>query len=259
MIKIAGFNISQISPTFMQVSWYLEPTTENLTLYVVNVYRGELPSTNISDYTLLTVPSLPANEFTEYYDTGIAGITNKFDTYSYLIQILDLSGNLVTASNPATLTTVGDYAARRIIQLRELVLKKKSGANFTILKRKTYGTLCPVCYDPTLQLPTNSKCLTCYDTKFVGGFYSPYVVRAQINKAPSRSIILVYGSWEDEDSVLVMSNKPVIAPGDMIIDPLSKRWNVITVRSVNKSSFIIAQQAQMRLIELDSILYNVPG
>ena len=259
MIKIAGFSVSQTSPTFMLVKWYLESTIEDLTQYVVNAYRGELPSTNIADYTLLTTTPLSANEYTEYYDTGITGLTNKFDTYTYLIQVVNKNTNVTVTSNPTTLAITGDQFAKRIIYLRELVLRRKSGANFKILKRKTYGTLCPVCYDSTLQLTTNSKCMTCYDTKFVGGFYTPYIVRGQFNNAPPRSVITTYGNWEDEDGILVMSNKPILSPSDVIVDPFGKRWNVLTIRSTNKSFFLISQSAQCRLIETDSILYSVPA
>ena len=259
MIKIVGLEVSQNSPTYFLIKWYLEPTVEQLSNYVVNVYRSEIPSTNLSDYTLITTNPLPASEYTEYYDTSVDGLTNKFDTMNYLIQIVSLITNTVVTSNPVKATVASDAMARRIIQLRELVLKRKSGAFFKILKRKTYGTLCPVCYDETLQLTTNSKCTVCYDTKFVGGFYTPYVVNAQCNNAPPRSVITTYGDWQDQDSIMVMSNKPVLSPSDIIIYPLGKRCNIVTIRSTNKSYFLIAQQPQIRQIESDSILYRVPG
>jgi hypothetical protein len=259
MIKIVKLEVSQNSPTYFLVKWYLEPTIEQLTDYVVNVYRSELPSSNLVDYTLLTTTSLPASEYTEYYDTSVDGLINKFDTMTYLIQVINLTTNGTITSDPVKATVASDNVARRIIQLREIVLKRKSGAFFKILKRKTYGTLCPVCYDSTLQLTTNSKCTTCYDTKFVGGFYTPYIVRAQCNNAPPRSVITTYGDWQDQDAIMVMSNKPVLSPSDIIIDPLGKRWNIVTIRSTNKSYFLIAQQPQIRQIETDSVLYSVPG
>ena len=163
------------------------------------------------------------------------------------------------ATGPATTISIKpDAVARYIVRHRELVLGRLSGQKFLVYKKKTFGQYCTNCYDDTLQRTTFGKCNICYGTGYIGGFYSPFTVNGQINENPPRNQITLYGDWQDQDAQFVTSVTPTLQPGDMVVDIYGRRWNVVTVRSTNKAMFTIAQQAQMRQLENDNILYSFP-
>jgi hypothetical protein len=257
MLKILKLEAQQVSPSFITLIWHLESSSESFTDYHVDVYKGELPSTVITDYTLIASGISPQSH-TSYNDFTISGMTNKEDTWNYCIRVINNNTGVYSTSIPIAINVQRDYVAKYIIKHRELVFNKLSGHDFFILKRKTYGTYCTACFDTTLQRTTNSKCPVCYDTRFIGGFYSPYRVRGQFNNNPPRHQLTTFGDWQDNDGILVMSNTPVVAPGDIIVDQFGKRWNVVTVKTTNKALFLISQQLQVRQIETDSVVYTIP-
>jgi hypothetical protein len=258
MLKITRTTLKHITPDLINVSWNLESSTENFADYEVLILQSETPTENYeADYKVIASGISPAYH-SEYDDTSIHGLTNKFDSLVYRIRVVNKNTGKA-ATGPATIVSVrGDMNAKYIIRHRELVLNRLSGQKFLVYKKKTFGQYCTKCYDDTLQRTTIGKCDVCYGTGYVGGFYSPFTISAQINENPPRSQITLYGDWQDQDAQLVTSVTPILQPGDMIIDLYGRRWNIVTVRSTNKAMFTIAQQAQMRQMENDNILYDFP-
>lgn len=61
----------------------------------------------------------------------------------------------------------------RIINKEMLLLKKRSGQDGILLKRRTIGDQCTKCVDPATGEPQDSHCSVCFGTGFVGGYYDP--------------------------------------------------------------------------------------
>jgi hypothetical protein len=61
----------------------------------------------------------------------------------------------------------------RIIHKEMLLLKKRSGQDGILLKRRTLGTQCTVCVDPATGEPQDAHCPSCFGTGFIGGYYAP--------------------------------------------------------------------------------------
>ena len=266
MLKITKLVVRHITPSLMNLRWDIESSSENFADYEIRILRSETNTDNypgspvasgIADYDIVAAGISPAYR-SDYDDTSLVGLTNKLDTLVYRVQARNLSTGKVYTT-PATTVAVGwDMNARYIIKHRELVLNRLSGQKFLVYKKKTFGQYCTKCYDDTLMRTTFGKCDICYGTGFVGGFYTPYVIHAQINENPPRSQITLYGDWQDQDAVLVMSVTPTITPGDMVLDLYGRRWNAVTCRSTNKAMFTIAQQVQMRQLEVDNITSTFP-
>lgn len=65
-----------------------------------------------------------------------------------------------------------DYLIFRDILRKEcLVLHKGNSMKGEYLRRKHWGTKCPVCLDFDTDEVTTSKCAVCFGTGFVGGYY----------------------------------------------------------------------------------------
>jgi hypothetical protein len=61
---------------------------------------------------------------------------------------------------------------RRLLHDERIVLRSHNGVPLVLLKRRRWGTRCPVCYDDLTRAVTRESCPTCYGTSFVGGYWT---------------------------------------------------------------------------------------
>jgi len=257
MLVITRLESYQTVPDHITLSWIIQSTSENLSSYRLSIYRCEEPSTNLSDYTLL-VSNIDPYSTSFYDDASVRGVTHKFLDVFYRVQISGLSGQGVSITDPYGQTVQDDKYAREIVRRRNIVLRLHSGQHFDFLRRKTFGTFCPTCYDDVLQRTTKSKCTTCYDTGYVGGYYGALEVFGQLSERPVREMHQLFGQWQDQDAVLYVDATPPINPKDIIVDRIARRWIALNVGSAGKAMHTIGQIIQLRQIEKDDIAYAVP-
>jgi len=78
-------------------------------------------------------------------------------------------------SNP--INVYGDLEKHDWLTVKELIRKerlrhvKQTSVRGVLLKAKRYGPLCTDCTDPMTQEVVDSKCVTCYGTGFLGGYF----------------------------------------------------------------------------------------
>ena len=257
MIKLVQLITSQLTPSAITVAWQFESSIEDFNDYTLSLWQSESPSNSLSDYTLIESGINPAIT-SSADDTTVGGITDKFVDYFYVLSVSGLYNNQYFMSIPYGISVQEDKYAREIERRRNLVLNYHSGQTFYILKRKAWGTFCPVCYDPTLGRTTQSKDLTCYDTGFLGGYFSPLTARGQFNERPTREVHQIFGQWQDQDAVLYMDATPPVAPKDIVVDRLYRRWVVLNVGYAQKSMHAFAQIIQIRQVEKEDIIYQFP-
>ncbi len=257
MLTLNGLSVRQFSPSFTTVSWAFAGTTESLSDYTGNLYRSELPSQNIADYALV-VSGLNFNTTFQYNDSFVSGLTNKFSSYTYMLEISGLLGQGVVYSAPVEMTVASDNVAVEVVRQKNLILTRFSGEPFKVLREKTYGQYCTY-YDFSLQQCTKGKtCPVCYGTNFIGGYYSPYTILGQLNTQPRRSVITTFGDWKDGDALLETTNVLSMKINDIVVDLLGRRWLVNTVQNVNKAMFVISQRVQLRLLDTVDATQNIP-
>lgn len=255
MIKLLKLETAQLTPASITVTWSFESGNEDFNDYRINLYQAQGPATDISEYNLVASGLNPAIT-SSAEDTSVRNLTDKFVDYFYRISVSGLNGQGYYISDYAAFTVQQDKYAREIERRRGLVFDHHSGQDFFILKRKSYGTLCPDCYDPTLGRTTKSKCTTCYDTGYVGGYMNPVKTRGQINERPTREMHQMFGGWQDQDAVLYLQGNPPLNPKDIIVDRISRRWIVLNLGAAQKSMYTISQIAQLRQIEKDDVMYQ---
>ena len=262
MIDLTNVKITNPNPNYISISWQVKPTEEDLSEYTLDIYKSGAP-TSEDGYKLL-IEDLPLDTLQDYSDTTVKGLTNKFTNHYYLLRAIKNKYTSPDSYNedaqnfgPYSISVKPDKFAREIIRKRDLVLNHHSGQTFLAYIRRTHGQFCTVCFDPTLQRVTKSNCTSCYGTGFAYGYYPPISFRAQLNEAPKRHQITVFGSWQDQDGILVMGEYPILTPRDFVVDVLGRRWKVVSPRTTNKSMFIINQNIQIRQIEKGDILYQI--
>jgi hypothetical protein len=257
MLVITTLETKQLTPDHISLSWVIMSTAESLADYRFYIWKGNTPSPNLTDYELVISSGINP-QITAYYDTSVAGMSSKTIDYYYKIQISGITSHASTFTEDYAIRVIEDKYAREIERRRKLVFDKHSGQSFFLLKRKSYGTYCPTCYDATLQRTTTSKCLTCYDTGFSGGYFGPISFNGQLMERPVQSRLQLFGDWQDQDSVLYCEALPPINPKDILVDRLSRRWIILNVGSYSKGTHSIGQIVQLRQLEIQDIIYRVP-
>jgi hypothetical protein len=260
MLSLEDVLVSSYDIAALTVSWEIATTTETISDYVIDIMRSEDPVYSASGI-FWVASGLDANDVSSYTDYTISGldITNQWSYRNYYLQLR----NTVTPATsdiygPYKIETTRDLTAKEVIRRHALTLKDKYGGQpLLVLKRKTNGTHCTVCYDATLGRRSEEKCLTCYDTAWVGGYWAPLETQGMFNASPKRHQITVWGLWQPGDTILTMTNFPQIAPRDVIVDKINRRWNVVQIRTTEKGLYVMAQQAQLRLINKDDVIYSV--
>lgn len=257
MLVLTDLTTKQLNPEEITIQWYLQSSSEDFNGYRISIYRAAARTDIIGEYDLVMSGINPAST-NMIVDTGIYGSTNKFVDYFYKMVISGLSGQGMFVSDPYQYTVQIDKYAREIYRRRELVFNKHSGQEYSILKRKEFGTLCTVCYDPTLQRTTKSKCTTCYDTGIVGGYYTDIHIKGQLSERPVREMHQMFGQWQDSDAVFYCPAIPPLNPKDIVVDRLTRRWIVLNVNSYGKALYTIGQICQLRQIEKEDVINKYP-
>ena len=257
MLKVTlasnSFNLQQ-----RIITWAIEPASETYSLYKMDLYRGETFAQTMPSYELV-VSGLDFTNLYSYTDISISGMhLHSSRGFWYKAYIYNTYTGEAAWTREITNEPVADYATRTIWREKNLGLRERyGGRRFVVLKRKTYGDSCPVCWDTYTQRRLIDFCETCYDTGISGGFYQPISVLCTMNAALKRHQMLLWGSWETGDAVIYTFHHPHIEPKDIFVDLYNRRWEVVQVRKVEKGLAIIEQDAQVRRIPKDDVVYNV--
>jgi len=155
--------------------------------------------------------------------------------------------------------------ARDIMRKEQLLMRKFTGWDGVLLKRKIWGETCPECTDWDTQEVNEGKCTTCYGTGKVGGYWSGYNTWAyemqagptQRNKTWPDDATYIH---EDQTLQMRMSAYPHLATYDVFVEKDSGRRYVI--RNIAVAAEIrgmpLINIAEFRLAPTTDIIYDVP-
>lgn len=146
MLYVDTLDISSFDINELTVTWTFRPTYESLTKYVLDVYRSEAPGTGLVGYDLLA-SGLVAGDYS-YTDLTVSGLYDPLRTWYYKINVkhidtLEERAQPVRAGYRKGILT--DLTALEIVYRKNISFQRYSGRDFTVLKRRTFGTHCTTC------------------------------------------------------------------------------------------------------------------
>lgn len=178
-----------------------------------NVYRSE---TQDGNYELLTSSPITDTFFVDNENFN----SSKFEIEYWVIEII-LDGGVSHKTAPiAAVPKRGTFQNNRATEInrREWVLLRKfTGMDATILRRKKHGQRCPVCWDPVSKKVVGNKCQTCYDVGFTGGYYSGMTTKIQFDARIENKQYTYFGKFEANQIGAWTIAYPDIQPHDLII------------------------------------------
>ena len=99
------------------------------------------------------------------------------------------------------------------------------------LPKKSFGDRCPSCYDVVRKRVVRSDCEVCYGTTFVGGYDDPESLNISFSASAEVRKKASFADLEPSQSVCWLANYPDMRPGDLVIEPENRRWNVVNVEN----------------------------
>lgn len=180
-------------------------------------------------------------------------------------QVLDPAQHEHAPYTGATIQPVSDQLARKRLLRRKIMrdeyirLRRLTGSEFFLLQRRHFGTRCPVCYDPATHEILVSRCLSCYSTSWVGGFFPPRLVLG----APQEQIYQTTIGPQTKDDVshfrIQFLDFPRMDRGDLIIERArNRRYLVEEVYTTTIKTIQVHQTVTVTELERQAIEYSVP-
>lgn len=265
------------SPAKVLVRWQTNKEAADLSDYEFYIERsgGQNNIPGFQHVDIRQVPLPPA----EHTDTknfrtisrAIDGLDNQW-FLDYGAELLNLSEALyyrvrcrqkstqeevtsATFDMDGSLDLVGLYVADEI----NFELEDVTGVPSLIYNRRRGGAYCS-CFDRIQKKTTISNCQKCYGTNWVGGYYDPIDSWVDFNPNPKNSLITQWGEVQQNETVCMISNFPIVNPGDLIRELKPNRlWRVgQRVRVVEKRRVTLLQFPEITEVKPGDIEYKMP-
>jgi len=239
------------------ISWDFTNAKANTAGHHLEIYRSEAPEpiTAFSGIDMNVSPTAYS-----YTDTSISGVNlHQFHTWYYRIKVVDTdTPTTYEWSNPAHMQLTPDAAAKIMLKRKGIGIKKFGKAVKILKKRAEQGVQC-TCFDVTLQRSMEDDCELCHGTGIMtgGGYYDPIDINVAINNSPTTNQVTPFGVWQQHDAMMDMLNYPVLAPDDLIVDQINRRFKVRQVIPFDKGQSLISQRCAITLQEKSNQVYEV--
>ena len=127
-----------------------------------------------------------------------------------------------------------------------------SGMPIDVFIRKTWGSYCS-CFDTIKKRKTISNCPVCYNTNYLGGYFTPVSTKCFWGISVKQIQDAGFEIHPDNQYVET-ANYPLLSPGDIIKQLDTKKiFRVNNVRATRRRTYIVSQFAQLREVNFNEI------
>lgn len=251
MIEIRNLKVHSLELDYLDLTWELEPTTEDVWDYTFAVERSESP---LGPWDPISA------SFTDSYSFRDIELNqqHRYRTFYYRIKVTHVPTSNAAYSSSAHLGAEPDLIALEVRRNEMILFKEHIGRLCWIFPRRTFGQRCPNCYDPVSGHQVREKCLTCYDTTFVRGFLDPIEMWVQFDPTPRHHENMQLAKTQQENSTARALDFPPLKPGDIIVEVENKRWRVERVTPTERLRTPLHQELVLHAIEKGDIEYKLP-
>lgn len=146
---------------------------------------------------------------------------------------------------------------RKLRRDARVVLKKGSGTEVAIFKRKWWGEPCPKCLSATKQ-STRSHCFTCYGTGIEAGYWDPVYGFATRSAAPVDSRTSPEGIVKIHPLRVQMEYIPEVVPRDILVFLRdNKRYVIERVMTTEIHTQTVHQELEASEMAHSAVEFNI--
>jgi hypothetical protein len=252
MVTITKVIVKSFSLAYLDVFWEIADvgSTVDLNDYRFTVTRSEAPEGPFERC------SPPLTDLYTYRDRRV-DLEAKWRTVYYQIRVTKPSDPGFLCLSP--ISYVGDppdLVSLEIMREVELNLKINIGRPVVILQRKTFGPHCPDCFNTIRMRKQDSKCETCFSSKYRGGFLNPIAIFA--NMQPNSKTIR-HANFQDmtpSESVVEIGGYPLVRTSDVVVEDTNRRWMVEDVRERSHRRFVHRQICRVKELPKQDVIYK---
>jgi len=247
-----------------RVVWTLKPTFSASGPYTFLLQYSQYP---VDDDAAWEDIGIPTEDIYEAIDVKQRNYGNYMRTH-YRVVITDGDNNRYV-SRPAQAWVNFDFRQQQVVLqvLRTEQLRMQGSPNSArgiLLKRKTSGQKCVDCTDFLTKRVTDSSCLTCYGTGFVGGYWrsEECSVVDFVKAVAQRSAVKEpQGTVESQVESVRMLNIPQVFSNDVWVQEGNDHRFIIQSFSSEievGSASIVLFPVEFRLAEFSHVIYRFP-
>ena len=251
MLKIKNLKVYSLELEYLDLTWELESTTEDVWDYRFTVERSESP---LGPWDVIS------EAFTDIYTFRDVALNqqHRYRTFYYRLKIENASTSVVSYSDTAHLSAAPDLVALEVRRLEHVVFREHIARRCWVFPRRTFGQRCPSCYDPVTGHQINDNCITCFDTTFVRGFLDPIEIWVQFDPTPKHHENMQLAKTQQENATGRTLDFPALKPGDIIVEVENRRWRIERVTRTERLRAPLHQELVLHAIEIGDIEYKLP-
>jgi hypothetical protein len=251
MLRVKDLKIFSLDLDYLDMTWEIETTTEDVWDYRFTMERSESvsgPWDQISD------------EFTDKYlfRDVMLNQQNRHRFFYYRIKIRRVSDSETKYSDVAAREPPADLVAQEVRRVEYVLFKEHIGRKCWVFPRRTFGQRCPDCYDTVTGHQVRDQCVTCFDTTFVRGFLDPIETWVQFDPTPLHTENLSIAKTQQENKTARVLDFPRLKPQDIIVEAENKRWSVERVTPTERLRAPLHQELVLHGIPLSNIEWKLP-
>jgi len=246
--------ITGFSRDFIIVNWTIKPTNDTISSFKFTIYRS-----SSTDGPWVIVGDDIINDFS-FKDASV-DLISEWRKYYYKIRVTEIAipANFAETAPFVNEVQEPDRIAEEIIRRNEIILNSDDfvGRDVYVFIRKTYGQHCTGCWDYIKQRKVSSECRICFNTGYVGGYFTP--VRTRMNINPSSDTVR-HAQFEMQPNQTAgwMSNVPLISPADIVVEDNMSRWRVVQVQKTEKRRVVVHQTLLFTKVNRSDIEWELP-
>jgi hypothetical protein len=252
MITVVDFCVCSLDLDYLEVSWRIGDTSEDVLDYTFQVFRSESPG---GPWDAVT------EEFTDRYVVRDI-LPQPFHAgrmMYYILRVKNDMTNEMVEYGPSSKKPDDDLVSLELKRHLQILFREFAGTRCWILPVRTFGQRCPSCWDKTLSKRTRSGCTTCFDTGFVRGYLNPVEVWLQIDPGSSlNEQNQNTGPTHQSNTTARIPDYGLGKTRDILVEGDNRRWRINSVNYTEHNRAPVMLEYQMHRVPEGDIEYKIP-
>ena len=248
MLDVRALKVRSLDVDFLELSWEINDTTEDVLDYTFQVERSEAVS---GPWEALAPPF--QDKYLFYDRTSRPFHRGRILLYRLLVT--DIRDGKQAVYGPVDEGADADLITLELRRHMGLLLREFTGRRCWLLPVRTFGQRC-TCWNNTLQKRTRSGCRSCYDTGFARGYMAPLEIWVQFD--PGSTLVeqnTNVGTMHQANTTARCVDVVKLKPRDVLVESENTRWRVVAVNQTEHGRAPIHLELQVHAIPKSEIEY----
>lgn len=250
-IEVQRLRVRSLDVDFMEVSWELDSSTEDIFDYTFQLLRSEGAE---GPYEPLS-PEVE-DQYLYVDNTIIRG--HAYRRFFYRLVVKHKASGDTKEFGPASQEPDADLVATEVRKHMNILFREFAGRRCWVLPVRTFGQRCTACWSPTLQKKRIGACLSCFDTSYTRGYMRPIEAWVQFDPNAKAEQNSATGPTQQHNTTARMGYYPPLKPRDIIIEGENKRWRITSVTTTEQLRAPLHQELALHEIPKTDIEYRIP-